>query len=70
MHIPGLRLLMRGLEQGPEMYVSTDWYPCEGSKDHTLRTWSADEAYPRTEGLEATDVVHRLKPLIRLRAGS
>ena len=33
MHVPGPQLLMRGLEQGPEMYVSTDWYPCEGSKD-------------------------------------
>ena len=43
MHVPGPQLLMRGLEQGPEMYVSTDWYPCEGSKDHTLRTWSAEQ---------------------------
>ena len=36
----------------------------------TLRTWSADETCSRTEDLEATDIMHRLKPLIRLRARS
>lgn len=54
MQIPRPRLLTGGLEQNTGIHMSTNRFPYKGSKDHSLRTWRADEAVSMDRDLETT----------------
>lgn len=54
MQTPRPHLLTGGLEQDPGIYTSTNRFPYKGSRDHSLRTWRADESVSTDRGLGTT----------------
>lgn len=50
----------------------TSWFPCEGSRDHTLRTWNRGETVSvnRRPANYSLNSIHEFEPLLGLEAES